>query len=608
MTIRALPPQLVNQIAAGEVVERPASVLKELLENSLDAGAHRIDIEVEQGGIRRLRVTDNGSGIPPGELTLALSRHATSKIASLDDLQAVASLGFRGEALPSIASVSRLTLTSCAKGELNGWRVKGDGAEQFDRPVPAAHPDGTSIEVRDLFYNVPARRKFLRTERTEFGHMQTLVNRLALSRFDAGFELYHNRKPVLSLKQASDPRGRESRLARICGQAFADSAVYIEHESAGIRLSGWMGKPTFSRTQPDLQHFYVNGRAVRDKVVTHAVRQAYADVLFHGRYPAFVLYLEMAPSLVDANVHPAKHEVRFRDTRGVHDFLFHTLKNAIAALRPAEAAGVPAATGSDSGAPRHTADPVSAVSGHAAGGGVDFRQRGLPLATGRVSEPPPAWRELAAGAAGASIAMAAAEEEDAGPPPLGFALAQLHGIYILAQNAAGLVIVDMHAAHERVTYERLKLDFHGAGIRSQPMLVPETVSVSQREAETLEGHTAALFRVGLDVHRIGPQTVVIRGVPEILQGGDAQALVRDVLSDLVEHGRSSRVEEAVDGVLAGMACHGSVRANRRLTLPEMNALLRDMERTERSGQCNHGRPTWTQLGIEELDRLFLRGR
>jgi DNA mismatch repair protein MutL len=606
VTIRALPPQLVNQIAAGEVVERPASVLKELLENSLDAGADRIDIEVEQGGMRRLRVTDNGGGIPPGELTLALSRHATSKIASLDDLQAVSSLGFRGEALPSIASVSRLTLTACAKGEPNGWRVKGDGGERFDRPVPAPHPEGTSVEVRDLFYNVPARRKFLRTERTEFGHMQTLVNRLALSRFDAGFELHHNRKPVLSLKRADEPRTRESRLAQICGTAFADSAVYIEHERSGIRLNGWMGKPTFSRAQPDLQHFYVNGRAVRDKVVSHAVRQAYADVLFHGRHPAFVLYLEMDPSMVDANVHPAKHEVRFRDTRSVHDFLFHTLKNAIAALRPADQPASSPASVTGSGPNRVEAGPVSGKVGVA--GGVEFSQRGLPLGAGRVSERAPGWGELAAGAAGAAVAMATAVEEDTAPPPLGFALAQLHGVYILAQNDAGLVIVDMHAAHERVTYERLKSDFHDSGIRSQPMLVPETVSVSPKEAETLEGHTDALRRMGLDVHRIGPETVAIRGVPEVLRDGDAQALVRDVLSDLVEHGRSTRVEASVDEVLAGMACHGSVRANRRLTLPEMNALLRDMERTERSGQCNHGRPTWTQLSMHELDRLFLRGR
>jgi len=607
VTIRALPPQLVNQIAAGEVVERPASVLKELLENSLDAGADRIDIEVEQGGMRRLRVTDNGAGIPPGELSLALSRHATSKIASLDDLQAVSSLGFRGEALPSIASVSRLILTSCAKGELNGWRVKGDGGERFDSPVPAPHPQGTSVEVRDLFYNVPARRKFLRTERTEFGHMQTLVNRLALSRFDTGFELHHNRKPVLSLKRADEPRTRESRLAEICGRAFAESAVYIEHERSGIRLSGWMGKPTFSRAQPDLQHFYVNGRAVRDKVVSHAGRQAYADVLFHGRHPAFVLYLEMDPSMVDANVHPAKHEVRFRDTRGVHDFLFHTLKNAIAALRPAaDEPASSAASVTGLGPNRVEGGPVAGKVGVA--GGVEFSQRGLPLGAGRISGRAPGWGELAAGAAGAAVAMAAAVEEDTAPPPLGFALAQLHGVYILAQNDAGLVIVDMHAAHERVTYERLKSDFHDSGIRSQPMLVPETVSVSRKEAETLEEHTDALRRVGLDVHRIGPETVAIRGVPEILQDGDTQALVRDVLSDLVEHGRSTRVEASVDAVLAGMACHGSVRANRRLTLPEMNALLRDMERTERCGQCNHGRPTWTQLSMHELDRLFLRGR
>jgi len=494
MPIRKLPPQLVNQIAAGEVVERPSSVLKELLENSLDAGATRIAIDVQQGGIKRLRVVDNGTGIPRDELNLALSRHATSKVGSLEELERVVSLGFRGEALPSIASVSRLKLASRAAGEPNGWSVRGDGGEQFAEPVPLSHPMGTTVEVCDLFFNVPARRKFLRTERTEFSHLHTVVHRLALSRFDVAFELSHNQKAVDQLREAAGPASREARIAAVCGRQFAENAVYLEQAGAGLRLWGWVARPTFSRSQADLQHFYVNGRSVRDKVVTHAVRQAYSDVLYHGRHPAFVLYLELDPTGVDANVHPSKHEVRFRDSRLVHDFLFHTLKQAIAALGPgAPAPAAPAVAGAEfrgppgAGAGPGTSRPV---------------QQGLPVGQAGVREQLHSYGAMARAAqeiqeADLCSGAAGPEGEGATAPPLGYAVAQLHGVYVLAQNARGLVVVDMHAAHERVTYERLKAAWSSGAVATQPLLVPLTVTMSRREAEAAERRRGQLAELGL---------------------------------------------------------------------------------------------------------------
>ncbi|MGH8502054.1 MAG: DNA mismatch repair endonuclease MutL [Gammaproteobacteria bacterium] len=595
MPIRRLPPQLVNQIAAGEIVERPASVLKELLENSLDAGASCIVIELEQAGVKRLRVTDNGRGIPKDELALALSRHATSKIGTLDDLASVASLGFRGEALPSIASVSRLTLTSRTGDDTVAWRLSRDGGERSESILPAAHPAGTSVEVLDLFFNVPARRKFLRTERTEFGHADALLRKLALSRFDVALELTHNGRSVTRLRQAIDIVAREQRLADVCGGCFIEQAVYIEHETAGLRLHGWLGLPTASRAQADLQYFYVNGRMVRDKLLAHAARQAYHDVLYHGRHPAYVLYLSLDPALVDVNVHPAKHEIRFRDSRSVHGFLFTTLKRAIAQLR--------SGAGSQPGAGMAPAAALAHEDARSVHANVQqmARQPPLPL---RVAESMGEYGD-AAGMMAMPAPAAQAQEE---VPPLGYALAQLHGIFVLAQNAMGLVLVDMHAAHERVVYERLKQAFDGAGVRSQPLLVPLGVNVSRREADAAEQHAETFRELGFDLSRLGPETLAVRQVPAALAGVDAEALVRDVLADLVTHARSNRLRMAIDQLLSSVACHGAVRAHRSLTLQEMNRLLRDMEATPRSGQCNHGRPTWVQLGMQELDKLFMRGQ
>lgn len=598
MRIHQLPPQLVNQIAAGEVVERPASVIKELVENSLDAGARRIEIEVEQGGIRLMRVRDDGHGIHPDDMALALSRHATSKIADLEQLERVSSMGFRGEALPSIASVSRLSLRSRQAGADTGWEL-GEAAAGGE-PVPAAGPVGTTVEVRDLFYNTPARRKFLRTEKTEFGHIEALVKRLALSRFEVAFELRHNRRELFSLRSADDRPGQERRLAALLGEPFLEQALFLEQEGMGLRLTGWVAHPTFSRSQADMQYFYVNGRSVRDKLVSHAVRQAYRDVLYHGRHPAYVLYLTLDPRLVDVNVHPTKHEVRFRDGRNVHDFLFRTLHRVLAETTPGEAVD------RTTGEVLEPAEGVVAAAGNpppaaATGGQQPFRFQARERAAAYrpsfdVQRPPPA-------------PAAQDEAPDAAEiPPLGYALAQLKGVYILAENARGLVLVDMHAAHERITYERLKRQRLESGVGSQPLLVPVSVAVSRREAELAEEQRELLRQLGMEVDRLGDETLVVRAIPVLLRGGDAAGLLRDLLSDLVVHGRSGRIEAELDGVLATMACHGSVRANRRLTLEEMNALLREMERTERSDQCNHGRPTWVQLGMDELDRLFLRGR
>jgi len=598
MPIRQLPPQLINQIAAGEVVERPASVVKELLENSLDAGASRIAIDIEQGGVKRIRIRDDGSGIGRDELHLALSRHATSKIQNLDDLERVRSLGFRGEALPSIASVSRLTLTSRTEDEDSGYRLSSDGNEVFGEPEPAAHPKGTTIEVADLFFNVPARRKFLRKENTEYGHLEQVVKRIALSRFDIGIELRHNGRTAYALRPAGSREQQERRVGDVCGPAFIENAVHIDYASGDLRIWGWMGLPTFSRSQADLQYFYVNGRMVRDKVITHAVRQAYQDVLYHGRHPAFVLFFELDPALVDVNAHPTKHEVRFREQRLVHDFLYRTLHQALADVRPGESAE-PAPTEMP-GEPRPAWSASPGNAGPAAY--APPRQGAMPMA---------AMEQVAAyGALHPQVAapLADAQQADEEMPPMGYALAQLHGIYILAQNAQGLVLVDMHAAHERITYEHLKQAWEGHRVTSQPLLVPVTVAVSRREAEVAEAQAETFRALGFEVGRMGPESLVIRAVPALLRHADAEVLVRDVLSDFVEHGQSERVRQSINELLGTMACHGSVRANRRLTVPEMNALLRDMERTERSGQCNHGRPTWVQLSIDQLDKLFMRGQ
>ena len=598
--IHVMSDHLVNQIAAGEVVERPASVVKELLENSLDADASRIEVDVEQGGIKSIRIRDDGHGIHKDDLELSLSSHATSKINKLEDLERVRSLGFRGEALPSIASISRLRLTSRWQHQAEAWSISTTATDGFEL-TPAAHADGTTVEVRDLFYNVPARRKFLRTEKTEFSHLEEVVKRIALSHFNVDITLRHNARAVRQLRRADDRLQQEKRIASICGPAFIEHAVYIDYAIDDFRLWGWVARPLFSRSQTDMQYFYVNGRMVRDKVVSHAVRQAYQDVLYHGRQPAYVLFLELDPASVDVNAHPGKHEVRFRQSRSVHDFIFRTIQKSLADVRP------------DSGDNQLSAvalagsERASGQASHHAPASFDARtgaagQAALSLA---VAEQMSSYGELRANAAAAAVPSA---EEKQDVPPLGYALAQLHGIYILAENSTGLVLVDMHAAHERITYERLKRALQENGIQSQPLLVPLGIDVSAKEAELVESCAGIFSELGLEVDRTGLESVRIRQVPVVLAQGDNEALVRDVLSDLVKHGSSTRIREAMNEVLSTMACHGSVRANRKLTLPEMNALLRDMEQTERSGQCNHGRPTWVQLGIDELDRLFQRGR
>jgi DNA mismatch repair protein MutL len=610
--IKILSPQLANQIAAGEVVERPASVLKELVENSLDAGAKRIDIEIEQGGVKLIKIRDDGHGIPEHELALALSRHATSKIDNLEDLEAVGTLGFRGEALASIASVSRLALTSNS-GDSSGWKAVSEGRDMEVELKPAAHPQGTSVEVRDLFFNTPARRKFLRTEGTEYNRIDDSIKKLALSRMDVAFSLRHNQRAQLTLRPASSQAEQEKRVADICGPAFMKDALYVDNDRTGIRLWGWMGLPTFSRSQADLQHFFVNGRAIRDKVVSHAVRQAYQDVLYHGRHPAFVLFLEIEPADVDVNVHPTKHEVRFRDSRSIHGFVYTTLHRALSQDRPQDhlqssesglntnqdaeqqagqstiqfPSGSPAASQS---APLGNQNYSSGPQGHG------FQSR--PQSFG-VNTPMAAYQGLYA-------TEMPTEEGDI--PPMGFAIAQLKGIYILAENAQGLIIVDMHAAHERITYERMKTAFDDQGLVSQPLLVPESLAVSQREADMAEQSGEVFAQLGFVVERAANESIIVREIPAILRGSEVESLLRDVISDLIEHGTSERIRNHINEILSTMACHGSVRANRKLSVPEMNALLRDMEATERSGQCNHGRPTWSQLTLDELDKLFLRGR
>jgi DNA mismatch repair protein MutL len=609
--IRPLPPELINQIAAGEVIERPSSVVKELVENSLDAGATRIEVDIEQGGARLIRVRDDGCGIVPDELMLAVASHATSKIGSFDDLEHVASMGFRGEALASVSSVARFALTSRAQGHDTAFRIEVDGGKT-QAARPAQHPQGSSVEVRDLFFNVPARRKFLRAERTEFAHIDDLLKSLALARGSVEFRLSHNGKPVRILKAARDESAALQRVAEVLGEDFPTQSLRIDHAAAGLHLSGWVGLPTASRSQADSQYFYVNGRLVRDRVVAHAVRQAYADVLFHGRHPAFVLYMELDPAGVDVNVHPAKHEVRFREQRLVHDFLFRTLHEALAQTRagqvglpasePMTAMAAPSYGMSYSAAPMATAPAwPNALSQSRLSLGV----RDEPLAGYAALLGEPVAGPASLGFA-ANTPMPEASEDEA--PPLGFAIAQLKSIYILAENVHGLILVDMHAAHERITYEKLKAGRACSNLRSQMLLVPLNLAVSAKEAAAAEEHGDALAEWGLELSRSGPSGVVVRRIPALLEGADVSQLCRDVLAELAQHGSSRRLQELENELLSTMACHGSVRAGRRLTIPEMNALLREMEATERSGQCNHGRPTWTQLSLPELDRLFMRGR
>ncbi len=602
MRIHSLPPQLINQIAAGEVVERPASVVKELIENSFDAGAENLKIEIDQGGMRLIRIRDDGCGIDKEDLTLALSRHATSKIATLKDLERVSSMGFRGEALPSISSVARLTLISRTSGEQCAWSIKADGTEQDYEPRPDPHPPGTTVEVQDLFYNTPARRKFLKTEKTEYTHIENLIKRLALSRFDIGFVLNHNRREMLNLKPASSVEEQENRISRICGKSFIENSILIDFEASGLKLGGWVGLPTFSRSQQDMQFFYVNGRLIKDRLVTHAVKQAYQDVLYHGRHPVFVLYLTLDPTLVDVNAHPAKQEVRFRESRLVHDFLFKALYRSLADVTPETISRREADHNNDSN-PLPLADTAKTkpvLTERAP------HQSSLPMA---VEEEIQAYARLHSGPAHTEIPM---QDKSTAPPaeipPLGFAVAHIHNIYIMSETSNGIILVDAHAAHERVTYERLKLQLSNGQITTQPLLLPLRINISTSEADLAEQQQAFFNTLGFELDRLSPETIVIRSIPSLLIKSDVEKLIRDVLADLIEYGFSQRVQEHTNQILATVACHGSVRAKRRLTIEEMNTLLRDMEKTERSGQCNHGRPTWIELSTGDLDKFFLRGQ
>jgi len=591
MSIRVLPEQLIHQIAAGEVVERPASVVKELVENSLDAGAVSVEIEVDGGGASLVRVRDDGAGIPADELALALARHATSKIGRIEDLDAVRTLGFRGEALPSIASVSRMRMISRPAAAPVAAAVSAADGE-VTAPSPQSHPPGTTVEVRDLFFNVPARRKFLRAERTELGQIERLVERLALSRFDVGFRLLSARRTLADFPPARDERAQDARVAAVLGDEFIGHALKLDHDAAGLRLHGWFCLPTYARSQADQQHFFLNGRPLRDKLVASAARLAYRDVLYHGRHPAYVLYLEMDPARVDVNAHPQKLEVRFREPGLVHDFIFRTLERALAETRPAQpaAVGIPAARFNPGGRIGDLPGRTSALELYGAfDAGV---------------------RELESPAFG-SAGRVTTDVPDAAPAPgehpLGYALAQLHGIYILAQAQGGLVLVDMHAAHERTTYERLKAALGTRRVASQPLLVPVPVAVSVAEADEAEAHAALFGELGIELSRTGPAQVVVRALPALLGSAEPAGLVRDMLADLREQG-SGGARQSLDRALGTMACHQAVRANRRLTVQEMNALLREMETTLRADQCVHGRPTWSFVSLEDLDRLFMRGR
>ncbi|MCC7462042.1 MAG: DNA mismatch repair endonuclease MutL [Gammaproteobacteria bacterium] len=598
MPIRILSSSLVDQIAAGEVVERPASVIKELAENALDAGARRIEIDVEVGGLRLLRVRDDGCGIPASELPLAVQRHATSKIATLDDLEGVVTLGFRGEALPSIGSVARLKITSRTADAAVGSEIGVDGGELREVRA-AAHPPGTSVEVRDLFYNVPARRKFVRTEATEFGHIVAAVERLALAAPAVAVRLRHNGRDVLDLPAAPDERALVLRLARILGDDFAARALRIEQRSGPLSLRGWLGLPTAARAQADRQYCFVNGRAVRDRLLAGAVRLAYRDVLYGGRHPAYVLAIQIDHRLVDVNAHPAKTEVRFRDSRAVHEAVFRAVERALAATRPAESA--PAAA--------HIALPASGTA----------RPGALPLDAARVAAELAFHRPTAAMATAALPGLAASpglvaaapgavREPDSDARPLGYALAQLHGLYILAQNAAGLIIVDMHAAHERVLYEAFKAQYASSAPAAQWLLEPLPVNLPEHQVEILLEAQAELEKVGFEIDRVAPGQLALRRVPALLAGAAIVALLTQLARDLGSERGAHHLEAAAHRVLGTLACRAAIHAHRRLELAEMDALLRQMEQTERASQCNHGRPTWTRVSLAELDQLVLRGR
>lgn len=618
MRIQLLPDQLISQIAAGEVVERPASALKELLENSLDANSTDIQVALQQGGIKQIRVADNGIGVAKEELALALTRHATSKIASLEDLESVVSLGFRGEALASIASISRTQLVSRQLDAKHAWRIASEGIEH-SLIEPAALDAGTVIEVSDLYFNTPARRKFLKTEGTEFGHCEEVFHRIALSRPDVAMLLQHNGR-ALSRYAASAP---ERRFSEVLGSEFAAESITLNESAAGLRLWGMAAKPTFNRNSRDTQYVYVNGRFVRDKLISHAIRQAYQDVLHHDRHPAFVLFLELDPALVDVNVHPAKTEVRFRDAQSVHRFIFHALNKALAAPTGVSSAVTASQSGYNPFAQRPSGSSYPAYQSQINlragepgsfydtmfGTGADGEKAG---SASQIQYASPVCYAADFEAQEYKSQSAGVQPQHAQDFPLGFAVAQVHGVYVLAQNAQGLVVVDMHAAHERIMYEKLKNALDSQSVPMQPLLLPVSFTADKLEVaavqDALAGNDNSLQQLGFDIAVLSPTTLAVRAVPTMLQRADAVELARDVLRDLREYGASRALTERRNELLGTMACHAAVRANRTLTIPEMNALLRDMEATERSGQCNHGRPTWFQVSMADLDKMFMRGK
>ena len=593
--IHRLANTLINQIAAGEVVERPASVVKELIENSVDAGATEIRVWVERGGVKLIRVADNGHGIARSDLILATERHATSKLSDLKDLSGIQTLGFRGEALPSVASVSRLGIKSRVADTDSGWEVSGEGGA-FSAPIPTSCAKGTVVVVEDLFFNTPARRKFLRTEKTERSHIERILRCLALASPGVSFSLSIDRKLYWQLPEV-DSALRSHRIEKILGQDFSANSKQIIGRASGISLIGWIGLPAYSRSQADRQYLFVNGRVVKDVSLSHAVRRAYSDVLYRGRHPAYVLDLKVDPMTIDVNVHPTKNEVRFADARSVHDFLYREVVQATADTR----AGSNFAS-NESGWPETSYDP------HRIKPSKSY-QRGLGL------EPSDAVKRFVGSPDNDHMDVETAGKERIEPrvetdevPPLGYALAQLKGAYILAENIDGLILIDMHAAHERVTYEQLKVLLNEQVKNSQPLLVPVVASVSVEEADCLEDNLTLFEQLGFEVSRSSVQAIAIRAVPEMLRSRDVAGLVKDSLADLIEQGYSDRIADSIEGILSTMACHGSIRENRQLTLPEMNSLLRQMEKTDRSGLCNHGRPTWKQIDMTEIDRWFHRGR
>jgi len=578
--IHVLSDSLVSQIAAGEVVDRPAAALKELLENSLDAGAGRIAVELAAGGAKLLRVVDDGAGMARDDLPLALARHATSKILHFDDLEHVASFGFRGEALASIASVSHVRIVTRRASDRHAWEIEAAGGSVAPA-APAAGPPGTTVEMRDLYFNTPARRKFLRTDATEYGHCEEAFRRIALARSDVQFSLTHNARAGWSLPV----HGAAERVRAVLGDDFFATALPVDAQAGVLALTGWMALPTAAGGRC-AQYLFVNGRFVRDKVIGHAIREAYADVLHHASQPAYALFLQIEPQLVDVNVHPTKIEVRFRDSRAVHQFVFRTLHRALSQTTAAAAPGMPAAPPAPAGA-----TPA----------GPAYQQARMPLAT---AEPTALYEVLSPNTTGTQVAVAAPEDA----PPLGYALGQLRGVYILAQNAAGLVIVDMHAAHERILYEKLKRALDERTVATQALMIPVSFGADPVEVATVEEQGEAVKGLGFDIAVLGPRELAVRSLPAALRDADAASLARALIREVHEFGGTRIAEEHRNELLATMACHGAVRANRHLTLPEMNALLREMEATERSSQCNHGRPTWRQVTLAELDKLFLRGR